>query len=152
MQYSNTQILAAVLQKWLHPVIVQFAQHKAQSLPFVQMINNKIRSTGWVNPQWSIVPELSPLVEPVANSMVQPVIKSMLSKVPDDAVPAMAHSFIDKLLEQGQFAILDGNVVFEKADLEELKKLLNYNLPLKKEDTYIVKTQPEAVTTDAVAV
>lgn len=142
--YSNTQILAAVLQKWLQPAAIQILQSKVQSMPFVQLINNKVRSTGWVNPQWSIIPEVAPFLEPVANSMVQPVLKSMLAKVPDEAVPAMAHSIVDKALEQGQLSILDGFITLDRTDLEELKKLLNYNLPLKAEAQYTVKTQPDA--------
>ena len=33
-------------------------------------------------------------------------------------------------------------VSFEREDLEELKKLLDYNLPLNKEEHYVVKTEP----------
>lgn len=141
--YSNTQILAAVLQKWIQPAAIQLIQGKVQSMPFVQLINNKVRSTGWVNPQWSIVPEVAPFLEPVANSMLQPAVKAMLAKMPDEAVPAMAHSIVDKALEQGQLSILDGFITFERADLEELKKLLDYNLPLRKEESYTVITSPQ---------
>ena len=36
--YTNSQILSAVLNKWLQPVVQQFSAQKMGSFPFVQMI------------------------------------------------------------------------------------------------------------------
>lgn len=144
MQYSNSQILAAVLNKWLQPVALQFSQAKMSSFPFVQAIENKIKSTGWVNPNWSLTKELAPMIEPITNSIVQPMLNRYLSNVPDEAIPAMAHGIVDKAMEDGQLELMDGKIVFEKEDLQELKNLLNYNLPLPKENGYVVKEKAEA--------
>lgn len=141
--YSNAQILAAVLNKWAQPVISQLAIGRLDSIPGIQAINNKIRSTGWVSPNWSMIAELSPIIEPVTNRVAQPILGSYFKRLPDEAIPEIAHGVVDAALQQGQLSIMEGRVTFDKTDLEELKKLLDYNLPLKKDSEYVVKTQAE---------
>ena len=143
MQYTNSQILAAVLNKWLQPVVLQFSQAKMASFPMVQAIENKIKSTGWVNPNWNLTRELSPMIQPITNSILQPVLNRYLANVPDESIPAMAHGIIDQAIANGQLELMDGKLVFEREDLEELKKLLNYNLPLEQEQEYKVITSPQ---------
>lgn len=141
--YSNAQILAAVLNKWAQPVISQLAIGRLDSIPGIQAINNKIRSTGWVSPNWSMIAELSPIIEPVTNRVAQPILGSYFKRLPDEAIPEIAHGVVDAALQQGQLSIMEGRVSFDKSDLEELKNLLDYNLPLKKDSEYVVKTQAE---------
>lgn len=144
MQYTNSEILASVLNKYIQPVIVQLAQMKMGSFPLVQAFENKVRSSGWVSPNWSLAKELSPFVEPMTESLVKPMIQHYLNNIPDEAIPNMAHSIVDKAIADGSFSFLEGKLLFEKADLEELKKLLNYNLPLTKVEEYQVLTSPKA--------
>mgnify|MGYP007134849863 CR=1 FL=1 len=147
MQYTNSQILAAVLNKWLQPVVLQFSQAKMASFPVVQAIENKIRSTGWVNPNWSLTKELSPMIEPITNSIVQPMLNRYLSNVPDEAIPAMAHGIIDKAIGEGKLELMEGKLIFDKEDLQELKNLLNYNLLIKENEEYnVITSAPEAKT------
>lgn len=140
MQYTNSQILAAVLNRWLQPVVLQFSQAKMAAFPFVQAIENKVKSIGFVSPNWSLTQELAPMIEPITNSIVQPMLNRYLANVPDEAIPAMAHGIIDKALEDGKLELMEGKLIFDKDDLDELKKLLDYNLPLNKEAGYTVKT------------
>lgn len=140
MQYTNSQILSAVLNKWLQPVVLQLSQAKMSSFPFVQAIETKMKSTGWVSPNWSLTRELAPMIEPITNSIVQPMLNKYLSSVPDEAIPAMAHGIIDKAIEDGKLELMEGKLIFDKEDLDELKKLLDYNLPLQKNDGYTVIT------------
>lgn len=144
MQYTNSQILSAVLNKWLQPVILQFSQAKMSSLPFVQAVENKVKSIGFVSPNWSLTQELAPLIEPVTNSVVQPMIGKYLSNVPDEAIPAMAHGIVDKAIANGKLELMEGRLIFDREDLTNLKNLLDYNLPLKKETEYVVKTSNTA--------
>lgn len=146
MAYSNSQILAAVINKWAQPAIKQFAATKLQSFPFIQALENKVKSTGWVSPNWNITSELAPMIEPISGGFIRPMLNRYFSQVPDDAIPAMAHNIVDKALEQGKLELFEGKVIFEKEDLEELKNLLNYNMPLLKEEEYIVKTSQEETT------
>ena len=142
MNHTNAQILSAVLNHWLQPVARQFAGRKLASLPFVQAVENKIRVTGWVSPSWSMPEELSPLMENMTGTLLQPLLDSYLSRIPDEAIPEMAHSLVGKAIADNGLALFEGNLVFEKEDMEELKKLLDYNLPLTKTEAYVVKTAP----------
>lgn len=143
MQYTNSQILAAVLNKWLQPVVLQLSQAKMASFPFVQAIENKVKSTGFVSPNWSLTQELSPIIEPITNSIVQPMLNRYLANVPDEAIPKMAHGIIDKALADGKLELMEGKLIFDQNDLTELKNLLNYNLPLKDNEEYKVITSPQ---------
>ena len=139
--YSNSSILAAVLTKWAQPAIQEFLGAKMSTLPFVANLEAKIKSTGWVSPMWSLGGEISPLVSGIASPMVEPLIAQYLSSVPDEAIPQMAHSIVDNAIKQGSLSLFEGKIEFEKDDLEELQKLLRYNLPIKKATGYQVLTE-----------
>lgn len=143
MQFSNSKILSAVLNKWLQPVVLQLSQAKMSSFPLVNAIENKIKSLGFVSGNWSLVGELSPMIEPITNSIIQPILDKYISKIPDDAIPAMAHGFIDKAIEKGELKLMEGRLVFSKDDLMELKTLLDYNLPIGNNEEYVVKTSSD---------
>lgn len=139
--YTNAQILSAVINKWAQPVIRTFLQGKVQSLGFLQNIEAKVKSTGWVSPNWSLTQDLSPIMEGVTGSIVTPVLSKYLSMVDDASIPKMAHDIVDEALKQGKLSILEGKVELETEDLIELKQLLNYNLPVTDEQGYKVITE-----------
>lgn len=139
MNYTNSQILAAVLNQWLQPVVQQLAGQKLSSIPLFAGIENKIRSTGWVRPDWRMAAELAPFMTTMTGTMLEPLINSYLSKVQDEAIPQMAHAIVEQAIANGGWSLFDGNLTFDKSDMEELKKLLDYNLPLQKAEHYEVK-------------
>jgi len=141
MEYTNAQILAAVLNKWLQPAVKQLAGQRLSSFPFIAAIENKVRSTGWVSPSWRLSDELAPLMQTITGTMLEPFIASYLAKVPDESIPEMAHAIVDSAMENGGLSLFEGNVTFEKKDVEELKKLLDYNLPRKAFPKYNVVTE-----------
>lgn len=143
--WSNRQILAAVLNKWLQPALQQMASTKLMQLPFLSNIEAKIRSTGWVSPMWSMANEVAPLLGGVTTQLVEPMISQYLQGIPDEAIPKMAHQLVENAIKQGQLTLFEGNVVFELCDLEELQKLLKYNLPITEEECYKVKLNEEEV-------
>ena len=143
--WSNRQILAAVLNKWLQPALQQMASTKLMQLPFLANIEAKVRSTGWVSPMWSLANEVAPLLGGVTTQLVEPMISQYLQGIPDQAIPKMAHQLVENAIKQGQLTLFEGNVVFELCDLEELQKLLKYNLPIKEEECYKVKLNEEEV-------
>lgn len=138
---QNARILSAVLNKWMQPVVQQLTSGRLDNLPFFASLSNKIRSTGWVSPQWSLGKELSPLLGDVMGAVVEPMIMGYLQGVPDNALPKIAHSVVDNAIKQGGLSLMEGNVEFDLEDLEELKKLLNWNLPVSDNDTYKVITE-----------
>ena len=139
--YTNAQILSAVINKWSQPLIKTLLGSKVQSLGFIQAIENKVRSMGWVSPNWSMMVELSPIMEGVTGSIMTPVLNKYLSMVDDASIPQMAHDIVDEALKQGKLSIFEGKVELETEDLIELKNLLNYNLPIKEGQTYKVITE-----------
>ena len=139
--YTNRQILAAVLNKWMQPALQQLAGAKLMRLPFLANIEAKVKSTGWVSPMWSMANEVTPLLGGVVSQVVEPMIAEYLKGIPDQAIPKMAHQLVENAMKQGQLTLFEGNVVFELCDLEELHKLLKYNLPITENECYQVKTE-----------
>lgn len=142
MQYTNAQILSAVLNKFLQPVVMQFASAKMNTLPFIQSLQNKFIASGWVSPSWNIAQELAPIIEPITSNLMEPFLKKYLSDVPDEAIPQLAHSFVDNAIANNGISLMEGRLTFDKNDMEELKKLLLYNLPLKQTEEYQVLLTP----------
>jgi hypothetical protein len=93
-------------------------------------IENKIKSTGWVSPMWSLAEELSPITENITTSMLSPLLSQYISRMPDEAIPQMAHDIVDGAIKNGSLSLFEGKIEFEKDDLVELKTLLKYNLPI----------------------
>ena len=106
--FSNAQKLAAVLNKWAQPAIQGLLGSRLGQLPFIANIDAKLRSTGWVSP----------------------MLARYLQGIPDSAIPELAHKVVDDAIKVGSLSLFEGKVEFEKDDLEELKMLLQYNLPI----------------------
>lgn len=136
---KNHQILSAVLNKWAQPLVSEFVNKGIQNLPVLQALQNKVRSTGWVSPQWTLASELGDLMEGMTGSLVQPMLNRYLSQLDDASIPQMAHSIADKAIAQGHLTLFEGNIIFDEADLKQLKRLLELNLPVDTEETYKVK-------------
>ena len=139
--FTNRQILAAVLNKWVQPALTQIASGRLSKLPFIGNIEQKIKSMGWVSPMWSFGGEIAPLFKGLSSSLVEPLIAKYLGGVPDEAIPQMAHSIVNDAIKNGGLNLFEGNVVFEVEDLEELRTLLRYNLPITEGSSYQVITE-----------
>jgi hypothetical protein len=85
--------------------------------------------------------EIAPLFNGLSSSLVEPMIAKYLQGIPDEAIPQMAHSLVNDAIKNGGLNLFEGNVVFEVEDLEELRTLLRYNLPITENETYQVKTE-----------
>ena len=141
-QFTNAQILSAVVNKWAQPLVQTFAGMKLQTIPFISNLEAKLKSTGWFSPNWSISNDIAPLFQPITGSLIEPMLNKYLSQIDDAEIPKMAHTMVDNLMSQEQIVLLEGKVTIEKSDLEALKKLLNFNLPLNESnEQYIVKEE-----------
>lgn len=138
---TNARILGAVLNKWAQPLVASFIGANIQSVPFVQGLQNKVRSMGWVSPNWSIMSELYPIMESVTGNVIAPIIERYVSGMDDASIPKMAHAIVDDALKNGELSLFEGKVVFERSDLEQLKRLLVLNMPLNPDDDVIIKTE-----------
>lgn len=140
--YSNAQKLAAVLNKWAQPAIQGLLGTRLGQLPFIANIDAKLRSTGWVSPMWSISKETSPLLDGLSSSLVEPMLARYLQGIPDEAIPELAHKVVEDAIRNGGLSLFEGKVEFETDDLEELRTLLRYNLPVpEKTGSYEVLTE-----------
>lgn len=140
MAYTNSEILAAVLVKWGQPAIESIAGSKLMQLPFLTNLEAKIKSTGWVSPMWSLSKELSPVMGGLSKELITPLLSNYLKGIPDEAIPQLAHTIVNNAIEQGGLSLMEGNVIFEKADMEELSTLLKHNLPIQERESYEVKS------------
>ena len=128
--FSNAQKLAAVLNKWAQPAIQGLLGSRLGQLPFIANIDANLRSTGWVSPMWSLSKEIAPLMVGLSSFLVEPMLARYLQGIPDSAIPELAHKVVDDAIKVGSLSLFEGKVEFEKDDLEELKMLLQYNLPI----------------------
>lgn len=139
-KYSNRQILAAVLNKWAQPAIQQLTIQRVDKIPGVAYVEEWVRSTGVVSRQWRISHELPPFMKSLS-SVIEPILSSLFTKIPDEVLPILAHHIVDEAIKNGGWKPLEGFVEFEVEDLEELKKLLRYNLPIAEYNSYEVITE-----------
>lgn len=128
--HSNVEILSAVVAKWLQPLVATIAASKIDKIPFLANIESKIKSTGWVRSDWSITSELSPFMPSMAQTFIEPALRNAMGNIADDQIPAFAFGLVDAAIENGSLEILDGNVKFDRDDLQRLRRLLELNLPL----------------------
>ena len=138
---TNARILGAVVNKWAQPLVHTFLGGQLQNLPFVQNLENKIRSMGWVSNRWTLIGELSPLMENLTGNLVAPVIEGYLSKVDDASIPRMAHIVVDDAIKTGELRRFEGKIIIDRDDLRQLKRLLELNLPVAYEEEITIKTE-----------
>ena len=138
---TNARILGAVVNKWAQPLVHTFLGGQLQNLPFVQNLENKIRSMGWVSNRWTLIGELSPLMENLTGNLVAPVIEGYLSRVDDASIPRMAHIVVDDAIKTGELRLFEGKIIIDRDDLRQLKRLLELNLPVAYEEEITIKTE-----------
>lgn len=136
---SNAQILAAIVAKWATPMAAPFLGSLLEGVPSIGALQNKVRSIGWVSPGWSLMTELSPIVEGAAGSLISPILANYLRGMADESIPALAHGIVDSALQRGELRLLEGKIIIERSDLDNLKRLLDVNLPMTAEEVITIK-------------
>ena len=74
MDYTNSQILAAVVSEWARPAISQIAASNLMRLPMLQSLQATIDSLGLVSGSYALQKDIEPLIQPVVNSLVTPML------------------------------------------------------------------------------
>lgn len=139
MEYSNSQILAAVVSEWARPAISQIAAGNIMRLPMLQSLQATIGSLGLVSGAYNLQKDIEPLIQPVVNSLITPMLAKYFGQIPDESIPQMAHDIVEKVRYNGPLSILEGVVTFDEEDLDELADLLQKNLPVESVEHYLVK-------------
>lgn len=139
--FSNAQKLAAIVSEWARPAIVQVASSKMSSMGWVKSLQGSIMSLGLVGGNYDITADLQPLMAPIVNSMVEPLLAEQFAKIPDAVIPQMARSIVDELEKNGTLTLLDGLVVLDAGDIDELRGLVERNLPCQCDEHYNIVRQ-----------
>lgn len=135
---TNAQILTAVLLKWAEPVIPAIANTTITGLSNSLLpVEKFLKNWGIASEKWSIGKEIQSIAAIGSTRALRPIVENYISKMPDAMIPKLAHGYVDGAIEQGGLTLFD-KFTFEKSDLEELKKYLDCNLPIDKDDEYTV--------------
>lgn len=139
MEYSNSQILAAVVSEWARPAISQIAASNVMRLPMPQSLQASIGALGLVSGEYNLQKDIEPLIHPVVNSLITPMLARYFGQIPEESIPQMAHDIIEKVRYNGPLSVLEGMITFDEEDLDELADLLQKNLPVENAEHYQVK-------------
>lgn len=151
--YTNAQILTAILEKWGKPMVPMFSgmvQSRISGSMGVHKVEEWMKQLGMARPDWSFASELSGLVSRFESAIISPFLNGALSNINDRMIPEVAHNLVDKAIESGEpVSLFDGHVTIKQEDFIELKKYLDANLPYAKTEKYIVKDdRPDSTTAD----
>lgn len=139
MEYSNSQILAAVVSEWARPAISQIAAGNLMRLPMLQSLQATISSLGIVSGNYALQKDIEPLIQPIVNSLITPMLARYFGQIPEESIPQMAHDIVEKMRNNGPVSVLEGMVTFDEEDITELSDLLDKNLPVGQTPGYQVK-------------
>ena len=138
MSWSNAQKLAAVVSFWARPALTQLATSRLSSLPMMQSLQQSIVASGLVSQAYNISADLMPIMAPVINNLLQPYLEKQLAQLPDESIPALARDVLAEAERKGSMSILDGFLTLEAQDIQELRQLVEKNLPMADRQGYEV--------------
>jgi hypothetical protein len=138
MSWSNAQKLAAVVSFWARPALTQLATSRLSSLPMMQNLQQSIVASGLVSQAYNISADLMPIMAPVINNLLQPYLEKQLAQLPDESIPALARDVLAEAEKKGSMSIMDGFLTLEAQDIQELRQLVEKNLPMAERQGYEV--------------
>lgn len=138
MSWSNAQKLAAVVSFWARPALTQLATSRLSSLPMMQNLQQSIVASGLVSQAYNISADLMPIMSPVINNLLQPYLEKQLAQLPDESIPALARDVLAEAEKKGSMSIMDGFLTLEAQDIQELRQLVEKNLPMADRQGYEV--------------
>lgn len=138
MSWSNAQKLAAVVSFWARPALTQLATSRLSSLPMMQSLQQSIVASGLVSQAYNISADLMPIMAPVINNLLQPYLERQLAQLPDESIPALARDVLAEAEKKGSMSIMDGFLTLEARDIQELRQLVEKNLPMADRQGYEV--------------
>lgn len=139
--FTNAQILTKIILKFIEPIYPTIISGWVSRASWITPAENMLKRIGIVSPNYSMAQELSSGLGSISGDvLVRPILEAQLSKIPDSAIPAIFHALADKGIAAGHVELLDGYVKLDENDLKEFKKYLDCNLPIKKSDDYVLKT------------
>ena len=126
------------MSHWARPAITQLATSRLSSLPMMQNLQQSIVASGLVSQAYNISADLMPIMAPVINNLLQPYLERQLAQLPDESIPALARDVLAEAEKKGSMSILDGFLTLEAQDIQELRQLVEKNLPMAESQGYEV--------------
>ena len=132
--YSNIEKLTAVIVTWAKPMIDSIIASRLGNFQPIQAANEWVKKYFPVSSNYSIVNDLSFLAMPATEIFVEPIIRNAIGKMNlnEDMIPEYAaklvNSMIDEAEKNGKVSLFNA-VELEKSDFENLRSLLEKNLP-----------------------
>ena len=123
---------------WARPALTQLATSRLSSLPMMQNLQQSIVASGLVSQAYNISADLMPIMAPVINNLLQPYLEKQLAQLPDESIPALARDVLAEAERKGSMSILDGFLTLEAQDIQELRQLVEKNLPMAESQGYEV--------------
>lgn len=123
---------------WARPAVTQLATQRLSSLPVMQNLQQSIMASGLVSQAYNISADLMPIMAPVINNLLQPYLEKQLAQLPDESIPALARDVLAEAEKKGSMSIMDGFLTLEAQDIQELRQLVEKNLPMAESQGYEV--------------
>lgn len=123
---------------WARPALTQLATSRLSSLPMMQNLQQSIVASGLVSQAYNISADLMPIMAPVINNLLQPYLEKQLAQLPDESIPALARDVLAEAEKKGSMSIMDGFLTLEAQDIQELRQLVEKNLPMADRQGYEV--------------
>lgn len=96
----------------------------------ITRINDKIRKTGWVDDNYSILADLTPYMDHSEEAILKGMFYEVMEEIPDDMIPDLMHSIVRSAYEKGNLSLLGGRLKFNREQLESLKGIMKKHMPL----------------------
>lgn len=126
------------MSHWARPALTQLATSRLSSLPMMQSLQQSIVASGLVSQAYNISADLMPIMAPVINNLLQPYLEKQLAQLPDESIPALARDVLAEAEKKGSMSIMDGFLTLEAQDIQELRQLVEKNLPMADRQGYEV--------------
>lgn len=123
---------------WARPALTQLATSRLSSLPMMQSLQQSIVASGLVSQAYNITADMLPIMAPVINNLLQPYLERQLAQLPDESIPALARDVLAEAEKKGSMSIMDGFLTLEAQDIQELRQLVEKNLPMADRQGYEV--------------
>ena len=143
MNYTNSEKLTAVLVAWAKPMVDSVIANVVGKNEGVVAANEWIKKYFPVAGNYSIVNDLSFLAVPATEMVLAPAVRNGIARlgIQDADIPEYASklvaSAIDEAEKKGSVTLFN-TVEIEKSDLEQLRQLLERNLPFEAAERYEV--------------
>lgn len=143
MQYTNSEILTAVLVHWAKPLVDTIVGSRLGKLEPVAAANEWVKKYFPVAKSYSIVNDLSFLLVPASEMVVGNFVRNGIAKlgIADADIPEYASKLVASMIEKAEkdgCVSLFNTIELEKSDLDGLRSLLERNLPVPVAERYEV--------------